>query len=213
LLSSALDRTLKRDPNGDENNEYHIRSLYFDTLFNEALVDKLSGVKDRNKYRIRIYNFSDKLIRMECKTKVGALISKRSIAIPKLLAEQLIAADPTGLDHTRSGLLHDVYREMKVNRLHPVVLVDYVREAYLHYAEEVRITFDKQLHTGLGSIDIFNPYVPTISPFVNNEIILEIKYNRVLPSYIRDLLCTYVHSSQNCAISNYVLLRRFENFE
>ena len=36
LLSRALDRVLWRDPNGDENNEYHIRSLYFDTIDNAA---------------------------------------------------------------------------------------------------------------------------------------------------------------------------------
>ncbi|MFR5852908.1 MAG: polyphosphate polymerase domain-containing protein [Lachnospiraceae bacterium] len=162
---------LERDPNGDENNEYHIRSLYFDTIYNDALLDKLDGVKNRDKYRIRIYNFSDKFIRMECKTKVGSLISKRSVAIPKLLAEQIIAGDPTGLEQSRSGLLRDVYREMKINYLHPVVIVDYVREAYLHPAEEVRITFDKQLHSGLHSIDIFNPYVPTLSPFDHDEMI------------------------------------------
>ena len=139
--------------------------------------------------------------------------SKRSIAIPKLLAEQLIAGDPTGLERTRSGLLRDVYREMRLNLMRPVVLVDYVREAYMHPAEEVRITFDKQLHTGLRSTDIFNPYVPTVSPFDHNEMILEIKFNRVLPPYIRDILCTHVHGAQNSAISKYVWCRRFENFE
>ncbi len=210
VLSRTLDRVLERDPNGDENNEYHIRSLYFDTIFNEAYIDKQDGVKNRDKYRIRIYNFSDRFIRMECKTKVGQLISKRSTPIPRLLAEQLIAGDPTGLERTRSGLLRDVYREMRLNMLHPVVIVDYVREAYLHPVEEVRITFDKQLHTGLGSKDIFNPYVPTISPFDNGEIILEVKFNRVLPPYIRDLLCTHVHSAQISAISKYVWCRRFE---
>lgn len=213
VLSRVLDKTLQRDPNGDENNEYHIRSLYFDTMFNDAMIDKVDGVKNRDKYRIRIYNFSDRLIRLECKTKVGQLISKRSIGIPKLLAEQLIAGDPTGLERTRSGLLRDVYREMAVNRLRPVVLVDYVREAYIHKAEEVRITFDKQLHTGLRSTDLFNPYVPTISPFDHNDIILEVKFNRVMPPYIRDLLCTYVHSAQSSAISKYVWCRRFEGFE
>ncbi|MEG2207330.1 MAG: hypothetical protein RR065_04415, partial [Clostridia bacterium] len=86
-------------------------------------------------------------------------------------------------------------------------------EAYLHPAEEVRITFDKQLHTGLGSVDLFNPYVPTISPFDHNELILEIKFNRMMPPYIRDLLCTYVHSAQVSAISKYVWCRRFEGFE
>ncbi|MEA5014545.1 MAG: polyphosphate polymerase domain-containing protein [Candidatus Limiplasma sp.] len=213
VLRRVLDRTLRRDPNGDENNEYHIRSLYFDSFFNHAVLDKLNGVKDRDKYRIRIYNFSDKIIRLECKTKVGSLISKRSIAIPRLLAEQLMAGDPTGLEQTRSGLLRDVYREMKLNLMRPVVLVDYVREAYLHRAEEVRITFDKQLRSGLYSKELFDPYVPTVPPFDHEEMIMEVKFNRMLPPYIRDLLCTHVHSAQNSAISKYVWCRRFEQFE
>lgn len=214
LLAHALDKVLDRDPNGDpERNEYHIRSLYFDTADNAAMRDKLNGVKDRDKYRIRIYNFSDRLIRMECKTKVGNLISKRSVPIPKLLAEQLIEGDPTGLERTRSGLLQDMFREMTLHLLKPVVIVDYVREAYLHPLEEVRITFDKQLRTGLLSHDLFNPYLPTISPFDHDEMILEVKYNRVLPPFIRDLLCTYVHSAQNSAISKYCWCRRFEGFE
>ena len=213
LLRNALDRVLDRDPNGDENNEYHIRSLYFDTVYNDALYDKLNGVQNRDKYRIRIYNLSDRVIKMECKTKVGSLISKRSLTIPKGLCEQLMAGDPTGLETTRSGLLNDIYREMTVNLLRPVVIVDYVREAYLHPAEEVRITFDKQLRTGMGSVDLFNPHVPTISPFDNNDIILEVKYNRVMPPFIRDLLCTYCPNAVQSAISKYTWCRRFEDME
>ena len=132
VLSRQLDRVLWRDPNGDENNEYHIRSLYFDTIFDDALFDKLDGVQNRNKYRIRIYNFSDRLIKLECKTKVGSLISKRSL---------------------------------------------------------------------------------TISPFDNNEIILEVKYNRVMPPYIRDLLCTYCPGAVQSAISKYTWCRRYEDKE
>lgn len=213
LLRNALDKVLWRDPNGDENNEYHIRSLYFDTVFDTALRDKLDGDQNRDKYRIRIYNFSDRVIKLECKTKVGSLISKRSLTIPRDLCEQLIASDPTGLESTRSGLLGDVFREMTTQLLHPVVLVDYVREAYLHPAEEVRITFDKQLRTGLNSTDLFNPFVPTLPPFDNGEIILEVKYNRVLPPYIRDLLTTYCQGAVQSAISKYTWCRRFEELE
>lgn len=210
LLSNALDRVLERDRFGDQNNEYHIRSLYFDTIFNDALFVKVNGDKDRDKYRIRIYNVSDRTIKLECKTKVGNLISKRSLSIPRDLCEQLIAADPTGLETTRSGLLCDMYREMTTRLLRPVVLVDYVREAYTHPAEEVRITFDKQLRSGLRSTELFDPFVPTVPVFDNNDIILEVKYNRVMPPYIRDLLCTYCGDVQQSAISKYTWCRRYE---
>ena len=208
VLRARLRPVMELDRHCAGGRPYHVRSLYFDDVFDRALTDKLAGVQNRDKYRIRIYNFSDKVIRMECKTKVGQLISKRSIGIPKLLAEQLIAGDPTGLERTRSGLLRDVYREMAINGLKPVVIVDYVREAYIHPAEEVRITFDKQLHTGLRSNDLFNPYVPTIPAFDHDEMILEVKFNRYLPPYIRELLSTVPANA--CAISKYTLCRGFE---
>ena len=211
VLRRTLRATLNPDPHGDENNQYHIRSLYFDTVFDSALYDKVNGTADRDKYRIRIYNFSDRMIRLECKSKYRDLISKRSVRISRDLAEQLISADPTGLESTASGLVSDVFREMRVNLLHPVVIVDYLREAYLHPAEEVRITFDMQLRSGLGRVDMFNPDVPTVPPFDHNEIILEVKYNRVLPPYIESILTSaLMDGAARSAISKYVYCRRFE---
>ena len=211
VLSRTLKATLNPDPNGDENNQCHIRSLYFDTAYDSALYDKINGTANRDKYRIRIYNFSDQMIRLECKSKFRDLISKRSVRITRDLAEQLISADPTGLESTASGLVSDTFREMRTNLLHPVVIVDYLREAYLHPAEEVRITFDMQLRSGLNSVDMFNPYLPTVPPFDHDEIILEVKYNQVLPPYIANLL-TYALRDGACrsAISKYVYCRRFE---
>jgi hypothetical protein len=89
-----LDHTLHRDPNGDQNNEYHIRSLYFDGVFDNALYDKINGVPAREKYRIRIYNMRDTRILLECKSKIGNLISKRQVEIPRDLCEQLMRAIP-----------------------------------------------------------------------------------------------------------------------
>ena len=54
VLSRPLQATLNPDPNGDENNQYHIRSLYFDTAYDSALYDKINGTANRDKYRIRI---------------------------------------------------------------------------------------------------------------------------------------------------------------
>lgn len=214
VLSRTLRGALKLDPNAARNGgSYHIRSLYFDTAFDDAYYDKIDGVKDRDKYRIRIYNLRDKEVFLECKTKVGSLISKRSAKIPKILAEQIIACDPTGLEQSDSGLLRDVYRQMRTRLLHPVVIVDYEREAYLHPAEEVRITFDMRLRSGLGSIDLFNPYVPTVPVLDHDQTILEIKYNRLLPPYIAELISFACPEAVQSAISKYTMCRRYEGME
>ena len=211
VLNRTLAGALYLDPHAEKNGGmYHIRSLYFDTAFDDALYDKYAGVMNRNKYRMRIYNLSDREIHMECKTKFGSLISKRSVRISRDLAEQLIAADPTGLENTRSGLLRDVYREMRTNLLHPVVIVDYERIPYLHQAEEVRITFDMRVRTGLNSIDIFNPHVPTVPVLDHDETILEVKYNRVMPPYIADILSFACPEAVQSAVSKYTLCRRYE---
>ncbi len=211
VLSRVLKTTLQPDRHGDENNEYHIRSLYFDTVYNTALAEKIAGVADRNKYRIRIYNCSDSIIRMECKSKINTYISKRGVAIDRDLCEQLIAADPTGLENSSSGLLRDVFREMRLRLLRPVVVVDYVREAYTHPVEEVRITFDKQLRSGLGSTDIFNKNLPVVPPLPNpDQIILEVKFNRLLPTYISQLLSSAAGWASRNAISKYTICRQYE---
>lgn len=211
VLRSVLKPVMQLDPNGDENNEYHIRSLYFDTINDDALADKIAGVGNRKKYRIRIYNFSDRVIKLECKSKYGDLISKQSVSIPRELAEQLIAGDPDGLQRMRHPLFHDVFREMRTHLLRPAVIVDYIREAYIHPAEEVRVTFDKQLRTGLYSTDLFNPQIPTYPVFDLPIEVLEVKFDEFLPTYIQSILSGI--TAQRSAVSKYTHCRRYENKE
>ena len=211
VLRGLLAPLMMPDPNGDEHNEYVIRSLYFDTFDDQALEEKIAGVGMRKKYRIRIYNFSDRVIKLECKSKLGDLISKQSVSIPRDLAEQLIAGDPEGLQRMRHPLLLDVYREMKTRLLRPAVIVDYIREAYLHDAQQVRITFDKQIRTGLYSRDLFNSAIPTYPVFDNPVEVLEVKYDEFLPSYLQAVLSGI--TAQRSAVSKYVWCRRYEERE
>ena len=213
MLARIIRVLLNKDEHTDENAEYHIRSLYFDSIFDDALNDKISGTSRRDKYRIRIYNYSDSLIRMECKSKYGNYISKRQALISRDLCEQLMTGDPTGLENTSSGLLREVFREMRLSLLRPVVIVDYMREAYMHPVEDIRITFDKQLRTGLFSHDLFDPHLPTVPPIAADQVILEVKYNQVLPQYLSQVLSLAAGWSQRSAISKYTLCRRFEDKE
>ena len=51
------------------NGGYMIRSLYFDDYWNTAYQEKVDGVLLRKKYRIRIYDYSDRVIKLERKHK------------------------------------------------------------------------------------------------------------------------------------------------
>lgn len=207
-LRSVLSPVLRRDRHANARGEYFIRSLYFDDAYDNAYYQKISGVEIRNKYRIRIYNCSDELIFLERKHKHGDLISKDSVRITRRLCDQLIEGRCDGLHASNNQLLQDMFREMRTRALRPRVLVDYTREAYTHPAEDIRITFDKDLHSGLFSRDLFNAKVNGVPPLVYGKMILEVKYNRYLPEYIRSLLSTV--PSQLSAISKYTLCRSFE---
>ena len=104
--------------------------------------------------------------------------------------------------------LRRMYLEFAQRALKPAVIVDYTREAFVFPMEDVRVTFDKNVRTGLRSVDMFNAGIPTYPVIDDYGMVLEIKFNRFLPTYIRSLL--QLEASQRSAISKYVLCRRFE---
>lgn len=67
IIRQRLKDLMEQDKHVGPTGEYHIRSLYFDDINNKALHEKLGGVRDRVKYRIRIYNGQDHVIHFEKK--------------------------------------------------------------------------------------------------------------------------------------------------
>jgi len=207
-LRERLQPVLDLDRHCRNGEPYAIRSLYLDDIENSAYYDKVAGVMARDKYRIRIYRYSDKEIFLERKRKLGDLIQKSSVQITRRLCEQIISGDPWGLQTASNPLLQDVYMQMRTRLLRPAVIVDYVREAYTCPAENVRITFDMNLRSGLHSHDLFNPELPTVSPLDESTQILEVKFDNYLPDHVRGLLAGV--QADRSAVSKYVLCRRFE---
>ena len=210
-LRARLRPVLKMDSHCRGGKPYVIRSLYFDDIDDSAYFDKQAGVMNRDKYRIRIYRYSDAEIFLERKRKLGDLIQKFSVQITRRLCEQIIAGDPRGLYKANNPLLKDAYVQMRTRLLRPSVIVDYEREAYLHPAQNVRITFDLKLRSGLSSFDLFNPNLATVCPHDENTEILEIKFDNYLPDYIGALMAGT--RAERSAISKYILCRRFEPLE
>ncbi|WNC13898.1 polyphosphate polymerase domain-containing protein [Brevibacillus brevis] len=184
---------------------YHIRSLYFDNLSETALYDKNNGVYQRKKYRIRIYNLSDGIIKLERKSKWNEYVLKEAASLTRQQTDRLLSGDAEWLRGEDHPLLADFYRDWKQNALKPSVSVDYIREAYIDEMSDTRITFDKRLAAGFHSALLFDRDLQTWEAIEGPRLILEVKFRQFLPHMIRSLLQMTAH--QRSTISKYVLCK------
>lgn len=188
--------------------QYHVRSLYFDDIDNSALWEKQFGIETRHKYRVRIYNLEDRVIHLERKSKVDQYIVKESVRIDRTLCDALLRGEYDFLYSSEHPLLRDMYAQIRTRLLRPVVVVDYYREAYVYPAGNVRITFDRELHSGHFSRELFAAGSATVPILPPGQLILEIKYDSVLPPHVRGLLQT--DRNLRSAISKYTLCRMYQ---
>ncbi len=202
-LKRRLDAVLEKDRHAAVNDGYHVRSLYFDDIYNSALYEKKSGIFERKKYRIRIYNLADTVIRLEKKSKYDKYISKKTADLTKDWFYAILQGDCQFLLNAGCSLFREFYIEIRNNLLKPAVIVDYEREAYTLGAGNVRITFDKDLRAGINSFDIFDDTIATKAIFDKPVMILEIKYGAFLPTYVHNLLQICSHNIS--AASKYAL--------
>lgn len=185
-LRHRLQATIKPDEHTTDG-KYEIRSLYFDTLEDKALREKLDGVNIREKFRIRYYNNDTSYIQLEKKSKRGNLGNKESAFLSKEEAQAIIDGDHDWMRLHESPLVKELYTKITTQGLRPKTIVDYTREAYIYPPGNVRVTMDYHIRTGLFHTDFLNPECPTI-PIDDSTIILEVKWDEWLPDIIRDIV-------------------------
>lgn len=207
IIRQRLRGLMQPDEHAGPQGEYHIRSLYFDDVDNKALTEKLGGVQDRVKYRIRVYNRSDRVIHFEKKIKKNDYIAKVKEPLTRPMYNAIMAGDYEVLNVPGKPFLQELYREMKNHLLRPKVIVDYVREPYVSRFGNVRITFDKELRTGLHATDIFQPDLAPVRAIDDNMTILEVKYDEYLPGAIRAGL--QLEGLIRQSASKYVICRKY----
>lgn len=174
----------------NDDNTYLIRSLYFDDADSTAYYEKLDGVEFRKKYRIRIYNFEDNFIRLECKYKHDNMTSKDQMLIDKDICSKIIEGRFNEFDLNEDNLLTKFILDHKVKPLKPSIIVDYKRLAYTYPVSDVRVTFDSNIKSGLYNYNLFDDDATTYSVIDDNEIVLEVKFNEILPESIAVILST-----------------------
>lgn len=204
-LRTRVNHLLELDKNSQSAEGYHIRSLYLDNVYESALHDKTNGIYARKKYRIRIYNHNDYVIKLERKSKINQYVLKESVTLTREQYEKIMIGDLSDFRNSSNPLVQDFYIDMNTGIMRPAVIVDYIREAYIHPLTDTRITFDKQLCAGIQSLDLFNPRIETYEMLSNGVTILEVKYTRFLPSMISDVLQISAHNRS--AISKYTICK------
>jgi SPX domain protein involved in polyphosphate accumulation len=202
-LRARLRTVAKPDKNSAENGAYTIRSLYFDNYADKAVVEKLSGLSRREKFRLRYYNADTSFIKLEKKSKINRLCYKESAIIIEEQCAALLAGNYDVLKIPEVPLFMDLYTKIHYQNLRPRNIVEYKREAYIYSAGNVRITFDKQIKTSNNVMGFLNTEIATIP--AASSIILEVKYDGFLPDIIRDIV--QVGWRNQTEFSKYVVAR------
>lgn len=187
---------------------YKVRSLYFDSYYNDDYHDKMAGIKDRKKIRLRIYNTGEDLVKLELKQKSGMNQQKRSLGITKEEAEAMIKGDCEFLLKRGSELAEAIYYIFKKEVYMPRCIVEYKRRAFAVPTNDIRITFDSEITSSEGNFDLFNPSPAMMIPVDSyNKVVLEVKYNHFLLSYIKDALALSDVTEES--YSKYIVARKY----
>lgn len=202
LLSRRLEPLIKLDAHA-KNGGYMIRSLYFDDYWNSAYEEKEAGVLMRKKYRIRIYDCSDKVIKLERKKKFGNYIYKEDASLTRQEVEKILAGDYGFLLESREPLCREFYVECTSHLMRPRVIVDYEREPWIIEEGTVRITFDSHVRAAVGGFDIFDDTLVPLPVLEPGKLVMEVKFTEFLPQLVRQLLPP--QASEFTALSKYVL--------
>lgn len=203
--SAYLSKLLMEDSH-NQNDGYMIRSLYFDTIYDTDFFEKDAGIELRRKIRLRIYDTDSLYANLEMKQKQGCKQLKRSLKISREHAIQMCNGDYSGLLTYKDPFAKECYAYMNMKCYRPKTIVEYKRKAYIAKENKIRITFDHSIVSTETNFNIFDSNLlmyPVLDP---NHVVMEVKFNGFLLSYIKDMIQTI--DSSELSVSKYCLARQ-----
>ena len=185
-------------------NGYMVRSLYFDSINDIDYYEKLDGLINRKKIRLRIYESNAKKIKLELKSKYDYHQQKESLIINREEAEELIKENYGVLLNHEEEIAKKMYTILTTNCYKPKVIIEYQRIAYTTN-NNTRITFDYDIKRSNQVEDLFKEEINYLNITPPQNIVLEIKFNRFLEPYISNILGKYIARKES--VSKYVMGR------
>lgn len=193
--------------------QYTVRSIYFDTSRFDFYFEKVEGIKNRKKVRLRGYNEGDSnaTVFLEIKRKYDIPIIKFRAPVSFGDAQEMFGSTringqiitdivfPKGQENSKR-----FFYQILSKNLRPVVLVIYEREAYLSkFDDTVRITIDKNLRSKAYPMISELYKEERISGSLNDHFILEVKFNSYFPTWLNPIIANLSLRKQSA--SKYVI--------
>lgn len=192
-------------------NEYTVRSIYLDTPELNSYYEKLSGIKVRNKFRIRGYNIltQDSNVFFEIKRKDGVYVSKdRAPVCYNSMNDFINFSDLSKIkNHSieydkRIRSAENFIFYLKRDKLKPIIDIVYEREALeCKFGSNLRITFDMNIRSFLTENINDSFKEKDMKILFPSNFVLEVKYNRILPSWVPIIINKYNLNKE--AVSKY----------
>ena len=206
-IENKIKHICSRDPYVGPEGVYRIRSMYFDTYDSRCYRENEAGVDDRAKYRVRIYDTSDSVIKLELKGSFRDRKYKECCSITREQCEQMIQEKPVKNVLQHQNVLQEFLVERQLELLKPQVIVEYMRTPYVYPVGNVRITFDRFI-TSSSSREFFEEKIPGRGIMPEHMHLLEVKYDQILPASIVEVLNSSACLSRT-SFSKYALCRAY----
>ena len=155
---------------------------------------------------MRVYSPDADFALFEMKQKQGPYQRKRSLRFSRREAQALIEGDYSVLLNSGSEFGQECYSIMEVWAYRPKTVVEYDRFAFIAPENSIRITFDSGIRANEVNFNIFDRNLvlnSVMSPFA---VVLEVKYNGFLLSYIKHMLLPVQKSE--LSVSKYCMARQ-----
>ena len=203
-LSRRFSKLLMEDRHSSGDG-YLIRSLYFDGIDDHDFDQKISGIDIRKKIRLRNYGADSATAKLEIKQKQGILQKKRSLTLSKEQSLRLISGDYSALLECDSDFAAECFGIMHIQCYRPKAVITYTRKVFVAKENEIRITFDHHIKGSESNFNIFSDDLVENIIFDQSLVVMEVKFNGFLLSYIKDIINDVDTSA--LAVSKYCLGR------
>lgn len=198
FLLSEMRRFLAQDRNsGSQGQGYTVSSIYFDNKRLSAYHDKIDGLLQRSKYRLRTYGSNSENsapIYLEKKGKYNSYVYKTRYDLSQVLATEAAPVEMTEFtarleDLSEDDFINNFLYDYHMRRFWPRCEVKYQRQAFFaKTSSDFRLTVDKKIEAKSSKSLMWSEPNGKWVSVAPDKAVIEVKFHRHIPVWFNMLV-------------------------